>query len=301
MKKVLITGGTIFVSKYIATHFAAKSNTEVYVLNRNNHPQVEGVKLIQCDKNNIGNALKNYSFDAVIAVNTYTGSEMKALIDALDKINDFIFISSSAVYPESLPQPFCEDMEVGVNSVWGDYGTNKIDAENLLLSQVPQAYILRPPYLYGSMQNLYREGFVFDCAMQNRPFCIPKDGKMNLQFFHVKDLCRFIDILLSTHPNQHIFNVGNKESVDINTFVQECYNVVGAELEKIYVSEIHTQRSFFPFHDYDYRLDVSKMCELMPTTMPLSDGLRDSFLWYKNNMQSVNRKNYIEYIDKNIL
>lgn len=46
MKKVLVTGGTIFVSRYIAEYYVAKGY-EVYVLNRNSREQSKGVKLIQ--------------------------------------------------------------------------------------------------------------------------------------------------------------------------------------------------------------------------------------------------------------
>ena len=45
MKKVLVTGGTIFVSRYIAEYYVAKGY-EVYVLNRNSREQSKGVKLI---------------------------------------------------------------------------------------------------------------------------------------------------------------------------------------------------------------------------------------------------------------
>ena len=48
MKKVLVTGGTIFVSRYIAEYYVAKGY-EVYVLNRNSREQSKGVKLIQAD------------------------------------------------------------------------------------------------------------------------------------------------------------------------------------------------------------------------------------------------------------
>ena len=68
-----------------------------------------------------------------------------------------------------------------------------------------KAYILRPPYLYGPVNNVYREAFVFDCALENRKFYLPREGSMKLQFFHVEDLCRFIDILVERHPKQHIF------------------------------------------------------------------------------------------------
>lgn len=36
--KILITGGTTFVSRYVAEHFVSKGD-EVFVLNRNSRPQ----------------------------------------------------------------------------------------------------------------------------------------------------------------------------------------------------------------------------------------------------------------------
>ena len=308
MRKILITGGTIFVSRYIAEHFVnfipeytSEEKAEVYVLNRGTRRQVKGVHHICCDKNDIGDRLKKYDFDAVIAVNTYTKDEMKALLDALGSFKDFIFISSSAVYPETLPQPFREDQTCGENSIWGAYGINKLEAENYLLSQCPNAYILRPPYLYGSMNNLYKEGFVFDCAVAERPFYMPNDGSMKLQFFHVNDLCRFIDILLRVHPNRNIFNVGNPQPETIKSFVKACYKALGDKPTLISVSDEHFQRSYFPFHNYSYVLDVTEMLSLMGDTMPFDKGIREAYEWYRENSNEVNKKPYFEYIDISIL
>lgn len=102
------------------------------------------------------------------------------------------------------------------------------------MKKVPNSYILRPPYLYGPMQNVYREPFVFECALKNRKFYVPKDGKMKLQFFYIDDLCKVIEKILEVHPKEHILNVGNKKLVDINTFVELCYKVVSKPLEKGY-------------------------------------------------------------------
>lgn len=107
-------------------------------------------------------------------VTAYTRQDVEKLVYALDGIKDYIFISSSAVYPETLPQPFCEEQSCGANSIWGSYGTNKLEAEKYLDENVPQAYILRPPYLYGPMQNVYREPFVFDCAQEKRHSIFPR-------------------------------------------------------------------------------------------------------------------------------
>lgn len=201
---------------------------------------------------------------------------------------------------ETLPQPFCEKQKCGANSIWGSYGTNKLEAEQYLTEHVPQAYILRPPYLYGPMQNVYREPFVFDCARAGRSFYIPKDGKMPLQFFHVEDLCRFMNILLEKKPENHIYNVGNEEVVSIEKWVELCYQVAGAELNKVYVDDCHGQRSYFCFHDYAYQLDVSKQKELMPDTKPLLEGLKKSYAWYCEHEEQVNKRPYLEYIDKEI-
>ena len=57
MKKILVTGGTTFVSKYVATYFK-EQGYDVYVLNRNTKPQVEGVTLIEADRHALKDELK---------------------------------------------------------------------------------------------------------------------------------------------------------------------------------------------------------------------------------------------------
>lgn len=297
MKKILVTGGTLFVSRYVAEYYIAAGN-EVYVFNRNTHPQPDGTKLISGDKTQLNPQLKEHSFDIVIAVNIYTETEMKNLLDSLGDFREIIFISSSAVYPETTKLPFKVGDPVGRNSIWGDYGSNKIAAEKILQSRCPDAYILRPPYFYGKYQNIYREGFVFDCAMRKMPFYIPEDGTMPLQFYNVSDLCSFMDKIITDKPKQKIYNVGNREVVDINTFVEICYDIAGTKLEKRFVDNSHNQRSYFPFHKYGYNLDVEPQYDLVPDTISLYDGLKEDFSYYINHQDEVMKKNsYFEYIE----
>lgn len=299
MRKLLITGGTVFVSKFVANYFVKKED-DVYVLNRNTKQQVAGVHLIEADRHHLKNILKLYQFDAVIDVCGYTKQDIKDLLNGLNQVRDYIFISSSAVYPETNQQPFLEEQNIGKNSVWGQYGIDKIEAEQYLLSKCPNAYILRPPYIYGPMQNVYREPFVFECALKQREFYIPKDGKMKLQFFHVEDLCKMIDIILNQHPQNHIFNVGNQELVDINTFVELCYQVAKQPLKKVYIHHHNKQRDYFSFHDYEYCLDVSKQYELLKETKDLKQGLEESLVWYLDHQDDVMKKNYIDFIDHHL-
>ncbi len=298
MKKILVTGGTVFVSRYIAEYYVTKGN-DVYVLNRNSRKQSERVTLIEADRHNLGEKLRGYNFDVIIDT-AYNAHDVEMLLNALDNYKEYILISSSAVYPEYATQPFKEDTLLALNKYWGKYGTDKIEAEKTLLERNSNAYIVRPPYLYGSMNNVYREAFVFDCALAERKFYLPKDGEMQLQFLHIYDLCRFIDILLKNKPKQHIFNVGNKDTVSIREWVELCYQIAGKQAEFVNVHKDIEQRNYFSFYDYEYCLDVSKQYELMQDVMPLKEGLKEAFDWYIHNVDAVNKKLYIDYIDNNL-
>lgn len=299
MKNILVTGGTVFVSRYVAEYFAGLGH-HVYVLNRGNHPQSQGVTFLEGDRHALGDILKPYHFDTVLDITAYNGTDITHLLDALSSFDQYVLISSSAVYPETAPQPFREETPLGENTIWGKYGTDKIEAENTLLKRVPHAYVLRPPYLYGPMNNLYREAFVFDCALAQREFYLPKEGQMNLQFFHVEDLCRFMDILLKKQPSRHVFNVGNPESISVRNWVKLCYEVAGSSAEFVSVDGSQEPRQYFSFYDYEYRLDVSRQQEWMEETKNMKEGLQEAFDWVRTHPDAVRRKSYMEFIDQHL-
>jgi len=295
--KILVTGGTVFVSKFVAEYFSEKSNT-VYVLNRNTRPQLTNVKLIECDRKEIGDKLKGLHFDTVIDVTAYTAEDINNLLNNIEIFDNYIMISSSAVYKETNKIPFKESAECGINKFRGDYGTNKLAAEKALINRVPNAYILRPPYLYGKYNNIYREAFVFDCAEKGLPFYIPQDGSMPLQFLNVIDLCRFIEIIIKLQPKQKIFNVGSKP-ITIKKWVEYCYSAVVKTPTYINITDNTMWRNYFPFYEYGYILDVSEQDKIMPNFIPFDVGIKQAYEWYKYNKDQVNTKNYFEYIEKN--
>lgn len=122
---------------------------------------------------------------------------------------------------------------------------------------------------------------------------------MKLQFFYVKDLCRFIDTILEKKPSCHIFNVGNKESISITDWVKICYKAVGKVPEFVNVYHDIDQRNYFCFYNYEYCLDVNRQYELLKDVMPLKEGIRESYQWYLSNKEKVMIKPYIQYIDEN--
>lgn len=299
MKKVLITGGTTFVSKYAAKFFI-ECKYEVYVLNRNTKEQVKDVNLIVADRHNIGDKLKNIDFDAIIDITAYDSQDIIDLCTALGSFKQYVMISSSAVYPENGIQPFLEDGLKAPNKFWGKYGTDKIEAEQTLLERVKDAYILRPPYLYGPMNNVYREAFIFDCAKADRKFYLPGEGKMKLQFLHIKDLCKIIKTIIETKPKEHIINVGNSESVSIKEWVTKCYACFEKTPYFVNIYDDVEQRNYFCFYNYEYYLDVKKQKEIYSDEVTLEEDLRESAEWYMQHEDEIIKKQYIEYIDENL-
>ena len=114
--KILITGGTTFVSKYTAEYFVRKGSS-VTVINRGSRKQPDGVTLINCDRTQLGDILKGKHFDAVLDIAAYTEEHVRTLLSSGVAFDDYILVSSSAVYPETNVQPFTEDQTCGRNSV----------------------------------------------------------------------------------------------------------------------------------------------------------------------------------------
>ena len=260
MKKILVTGGTTFVSKYVAQYFV-NAGYEVFVLNRNSKPQVPGVKLIEGDRHNLGGVLKDMFFDVVADITAYNENDIIDLVKELGFFEQYIMISSSAVYPEYGVQPFLEESEKSENKFWGAYGTD---------------------------------------ALADRKFYLPKDGSMKLQFFHVKDLCSLMEVIMKEKPGEHILNVGNAEVVSIKDWVTKCYESLGKIPDFVNVYKEIEQRNYFSFYNYEYYLDVSRQSKIYPETMSLEEGLKDTVKWYLEHSTEVNKKPYFEYIDENL-
>lgn len=296
---ILVTGGTVFASRFTAEYFS-KLGHNVYVLNRGSRPQSQNVIPIIADRHSLGNVLKKYHFNTIIDVTAYSSEDVNLLLDSLESFDKYFLISSSAVYPETLHQPFNETMKIGPNSIWGKYGTDKIAAERALLKRVPDAYIIRPPYLCGPMNNLYREAFVFECAESNRPFYLPMDGSMKLQFCHIGDVCRLIEKLLIIKSTEHIFNTGYPVPVSIIEWVTLCYGIMGKTPDFKHVNQEIPQRNYFPFYKYEYLLHVDRMINIIGEPTSLKKSLKESYDWYKNNQSLIIKKPLIQFIENNL-
>ena len=109
-----------------------------------------------------------------------------------------------------------------------------------------------------------------------------------------------MEMLIETRPAEHIFNVGNAETVSIKDWVTMCYACFDKTPEFVNVYEGIEQRNYFCFSDYEYCLDVKKQQEIYADTIPLQEGLKECAGWYLANEAEVNKKPYLKYIDENL-
>ena len=76
--------------------------------------------------------------------------------------------------------------------------------------------------------------------------------------------------------------------------------VLGKKPELIKVSSDIPARTYFPFRDYEYVLDVTRQNAILKPSVALEEGLRDSYLWYKEHSTEVLKKDYFSVISEKL-
>ena len=142
-----------------------------------------------------------------------------ALDNAKNRIEHFIFLSSSMVYgnfksSEVDEKTICEPL--------GIYGALKFAAEKIIISynqvfNLPYT-IIRPSALYGERCISRRVGQIFiENALQNKEIEIHGDGSEKLDFTYIKDLIDGITkVIENPNSKNEIFNLTFGQARSIN-------------------------------------------------------------------------------------
>lgn len=302
IKKILVLGGTVFISRAIVRSLLSE-NHKVYTLNRGTKPGEPGAVPLKADRNDhkqMKAVLQNHAFDCVVDVSGRNGDQIKTVLDLIqwNGVGNYLLISSSAVYSvDSLSPPFRETDLLAENNIWKEYGRNKIGAEAVLTEKCREKrwrfLIFRPPYIYGEGNNIYRESFIFDHVREKRPIILPGDGETEVQFIHIQDLVRTVAYLLWKLEVCGIYNVGNKGSVSFADWLTLCMEAAGERTEVIhfdYARHGYTERNFFPFYNYRNILDIEKISYLCPARIDMKCGLELAHCWYHSHKDLIENK-----------
>ena len=70
--------------------------------------------------------------------------------------------------------------------------------------------------------------------------------------------------IIENQPKEHLYNVGNSETISVRQWVKLCYACSNKIPEFIEVFNEVNQRNYFSFYDYEFFLDVERQKKLLP-------------------------------------
>ena len=212
--EVLIIGGSRFSGRY-AIDYLLKNGHKVTVLNRGQSAKKSSVAFIKAEKfsypknveiliadrtkfNELENQIKKRKFDAIIDTCAFNSKDIQNIIDLAPKeLEHYVFVSTASVYDDTgliKHYPIPEDAPNGSedDDYPIQYTRDKRRAESRLLKEYNEnnfpITIIRPTYIYGPFNYLYREAYFFDRLLDNEPIYMPGNGDYITDFIFCKDL-----------------------------------------------------------------------------------------------------------------
>jgi nucleoside-diphosphate-sugar epimerase len=157
--KILFIGGTGTISSACSNLVLARDH-ELFVVNRSvskKYPVPDGAIVLQADaladESRIADLLADQHFDAVVDFIAFTAEDIERDLRLFrGKTDQFVFISSAAIYQKPVQNCFITEQTPLENPFW-DYARNKIACEKRLMTACREegfpVTIIRPSLTYG--------------------------------------------------------------------------------------------------------------------------------------------------------
>ena len=247
MRRTLVIGGNLFIGHALVERLLDRGD-EVTILHRSRaNPFGDRVAEIQCDRNDIETVRQiacDTTFDVVFD-NVYdwqrgtTGKQVRAAAEALGPgLTAYVFTSSCAAYGEGLDRVESDPLAGADHPDL--YCRNKADSERALAALYAEAGVptvsLRPPYVYGPRNPMYREAFFWDRLLRGRPIVVPGDGSRLMHLVAVTDLAQAA-LLVAESPDAagRAYNVAHSGPIRQDDLVHALASVAGVEADVRYV------------------------------------------------------------------
>jgi UDP-glucuronate 4-epimerase len=312
---ILVTGGAGFIGSHLIERLLDEGHTVIAIDNfdpfynssikeRNltkarTHPAFVFEPLNILDKNGIERLFQTQTIETVVHLAAKAGvrpsildpsgyyqTNVQGTLNLLEccreqKINRFIFASSSSVYGNNRKVPFSETDPV--DHPISPYAATKKAAELLChtfyhLYKI-NIYALRFFTVYGPRQrpDLAIHKF-FRLIYNNESIPIYGNGSTSRDYTYIDDILDGIIAGIERVKGYEIINIGESQPVSLSELVQSIEKVSGKQAKK----------NFLPMQAGDVlktHADTSKAKKLLnyQPTMPLSEGLKIFKEWFEDN------------------
>jgi GDP-L-fucose synthase len=218
------------------------------------------------------------------------------------KVEKFIFLGSSCIYPKLAPQPLREDClltgSLEPTNEW--YAIAKIagvKACQAIRQQYGKEYVsLMPTNLYGSHDNFdLQTSHVLPAMIRKFHDAKIKEGKTGMsepvelwgtgspkrEFLHVDDLAQAVCYALENSLEEHLYNVGTGTDLSIKDLAEKIQKIVGHQ------GEIQWDSSK-PDGTPRKLLDVSKLHqEGWHHQIDLDEGIQSTYNWFQSHIDTI--------------
>ncbi|XXG84589.1 hypothetical protein AAC387_Pa10g2080 [Persea americana] len=296
-KKILIMGGTRFIGVFLS-RLLVKEGHQVTLFTRGKAPitqQLPGesdqeyssfsskilhLKGDRKDFEFVKSSLSAQGFDVVYDINGREAVEVEPIIDALPKLEQYIYCSSAGVYLKSDLLPHFETDAVDPKS----RHKGKLETESLLESRGVNWTSIRPVYIYGPLNYNPVEEWFFHRLKAGRPIPVPNSGVQITQLGHVKDLAKaFVKVLANEKAIKQIYNISGSKYVTFDGLARACAKAAGfPEPEIIHFNPKEFdfgKKKAFPFRDQHFFASIEKATSELGWSpeFDLISGLADSY------------------------
>jgi GDP-L-fucose synthase len=218
------------------------------------------------------------------------------------KVEKFIFLGSSCIYPKLAAQPLKEEYlltgELEPTNEW--YAIAKIagvKACQAIRQQYGKEYVsLMPTNLYGSHDNFdLQTSHVLPAMIRKFHDAKIKEGKTGMsepvelwgsgspkrEFLHVDDLAQAVCYALENPLEEHLYNVGTGTDLSIKDLAEKIQKIIGHQ------GEIQWDSSK-PDGTPRKLLDVSKLHqEGWHHQINLDEGIQSTYDWFQSHIDTI--------------
>ena len=246
--KVLVMGGTRFNGLHLV-HELVRQGHQVTVFNRgiSEAKLPPGVRRLYGDRKNheqLRQVLGREEFDCVYDISAYVLDDVRSAVELFQgHTGQYIFASSTVVYGASKILPIAEDFPLDNTERQSDYGRNKIECEQYLITLHRRTSfpvtVARFSMVFGPNNFIEdREQRMFIRLLQGRKVLIPGNGATLNQTGHVDDEARALTLMmLNPRTYGQIYNVTGRQYWSDEAYVDTIAKIVGAAAQKVFVPD----------------------------------------------------------------
>ena len=301
--RILVLGGSVFLSKATATDAVAHGHDVTCVTRGQSGDVPQGARHVVWDRaDDVPAELAAEEFDAVVDVSRIPSHGRKAVVSWPDV--HWVFVSTVNVYadnatPDPGPdsprvEPIDEDHDLKEHP--DSYGPMKVSCENAVRAGAERSALVRPGLIVGPGDPTGRYGYWPERLADPGPVLGPGDPDDRVQIIDVRDLAEWIVRIVENGTTGAYDGVG--PATPVRRVLEETAAGVGASPEIVWPGqEFLTEQGvdpwmgdgalplWLPRPEYDgmitHRFDVSEAAGL--TVRSYADTARDTLAWMREH------------------